>query len=472
MQPAQPEATGGHPQPARPAPVIRLGTARGALATACAILLGTASLAVVLLTSGPAGAADPSAGTLTGNVVIIDAPAGFFGEVGVAVCPASTSPAAATTGLCASPEFAVSGSGGSYTLSLAPGTWSVREFYSIGFQGGAFLGHARTVTIAAGQTVRQNIAVRYQVPSTVSGTVAVTGVPPGVTIYQLAVVACPSSAPLTDDQPSALCATDYLESGSSSYSLPTLFKGTWLLYVGYYTEFGLTTVPVPAQVKLAKGASVTDDLSVAYQTPTNGLVEGTVTVTGAPSGFSALAGVGGCPVTSGSAKSPTVCADPQYSLTEPGGPYSLILPEGQWELAGFYELAPFGGQFLSSLQDVTVTGGSVTMVNFTVPYVAPASITSTVTVEDVPSGTTILETVLLACPTIAPYTGGQIPIECVDAVGPPSQPETIDTLPPGKWLLYPGYETAVSSDIGTTPTAVHLASGASKTKNLSIVYTP
>ena len=318
---------------------------------ACVVLVG-AAVASLLVATGPARASTVSTGILTGNVVVRGAPVRFFGEVGVAVCPSGT-PAAASVGLCASPQFAVSGSGGSYTLSLAVGTWQVREFYSLGYEGGAFIGRPRIVTIGAGQTVRQNIAIAYQVPSAVSGAVTVSGVPSGVSIEQLSVIACPLSSPIAGNSLSPLSATDFLNSGTSQYSIPTLSKGAWLLYVGYYTEFGLTTVQAPGVVKLAKGKSLTDNLSVTYQTPTNGLVEGTVTITGAPTGFSPLFGVGGCPMTGGSTTGSSPCPSPEYTFAGLGGAYALILPEGSWGLAGFYELATFGGQFLSTIQSAS-----------------------------------------------------------------------------------------------------------------------
>ncbi|MGB7050262.1 MAG: hypothetical protein WBG41_01695 [Acidimicrobiales bacterium] len=440
---------------------------------AASAVLPLLAVAWLLGVASPAAAAGASAatsmGTLTGNVVVIGAPAGFSGEVGVAACPAS-----ASKGLCSSPQFAVSGSGGSYTLSLAAGAWEVREFYSVGFNGGAFIGRPRTISLIGGQTVRQNFAIHYQTPSSITGTATVTDVPPGVTVEQLSVIACPSYSPVVAGTPSPLCATDFLSLGSSEYSIPTLSKGAWLLYVGYYTEFGLTTVQVPGEVKLHKGSSVTDNLAVAYQTPTNALVEGTVTITGAPSGFSALAGVGGCPTSGapskGSGGGATACSSPEYTFAGSGGAYQLVLPQGPWELAGFYELAPFGGQFLSAIQSTTLTGGSIVTLNFTIPYIAPATVSGTIKVKDVPVGTVIQETILLACPTIAPYTGTIVPIECVDSFASPNEAVTIATLPPGKWLLYPGYETATAETISTIPKRVTLTSGETTAKKLSIIY--
>ena len=147
-----------------------------------------------------------------------------------------------------------------------------------------------------------------------------------------------------------------------------------------------------------------------------------------------------------------------------------MLPQGPWELAGFYELAPFGGQFLSAIQSTTLTGGSIVTLNFTIPYIAPATVSGTIKVKDVPVGTVIQETILLACPTIAPYTGTIVPIECVDSFASPNEAVTIATLPPGKWLLYPGYETATAETISTIPKRVTLTSGETTAKKLSIIY--
>ena len=430
--------------------------------TALAGLVGTTAVAGAAGSSGPAV---PSTGQITGNVVVRNAPAGFAGEVGIVACPSTATPSRA---LCSSPQYAFSGSGGSYTLAVAAGTWQVYTFYDVGYQGGAYVGRARTVVVAPGATVRLNIAVPYQVPSTIAGTATVTGVPSGVSIDQIQVTACPSSTPLVDDSPSPLCATDFLAPGSDQYSIPTLYKGTWLVYVGYYTIFGLTLTSSPTTLVVKKATSSTVNLSVAYQTPPNAIVQGTVTVTGAPAGFSAASGVGGCPEVGGS---PTLCADPLYTLAGPGGSYELLLPAGGWDLAGFYELAFFGGQFLSPVQTVDLAGGTIVTLNFTVPYTKPATITSTITVTGVPAGQVIEETMLLACPSDFPDTGQTQPIECVSGVSTPGTPVSIPTLPPGKWLLYPGYLTASDNEVtGTTATRVTLAAGRTKVKNLSIAY--
>jgi hypothetical protein len=432
-----------------------------ALVVLACLLVGFGFVAAV---AAPAGAVTPTAtGQLTGNVVVSGAPAGFSGEVGVVVCPGSTP----SKQLCASPTFADSGSGGSYTVSLAAGSWLVREYYTVGYSGGAFIGPNRLITITANEVARLNIHIHYQVPSSLSGTVDVAGIPSGTTIESLSVMACPTSAPESDGVPSVLCATDYIPQGSDQYSLPTLSKGDWVLSVGYYTQFGLATVTVPGTVKLKRGQAEATNLVATYQAPPNGLVEGTVTVLGAPSGFDGLVGAGACPSTTGTM---TVCANPSYTLENNGEPYELLLAQGQWSLAGFYELAAFGGQFISAVQQVDVTAGTIVHLNLTVPYTAPATINAKVTVTGVPSGTSLEGTLLLACPTDAPYTGGEVPIVCVEGFGSTPNLVTIATLPPGKWLLYPGYETTTSGMIGTQAKAVKLVAGGAKTRRLTIAF--
>jgi hypothetical protein len=443
---------------ARPALRVlpRLAMVAGVL---CSVLVGSWALSDVA-----SAATTPPPGQITGNVTVATAPAGFGGIVGILACPA----AAATGSPCPSPQYTVSGSGGSYTLGLPAGTWQVTGFYELDYQSGAFLGPSRAVTVASGGTVRQNLSIRYQAPSSISGSVAITGVPTGVEVSDLDVTACPAWAPIVGGTPSPFCATTSAAAGSDDYTIATLPQGSWLLYPGYYTEFGPTIVTTPTTVSLPRNAAVTADLSAPYQTPTDALVEGTVTVTGAPAGFEGIPGVGACPLAKGPAKP---CPNPQYTLTgSGGGSYQLTLAAGKWELAGFYELAPFAGQFLGALHDVSLTGGTIVTLNVTVPYKAPASVTATVTVTGVPVGVAIEDLIVLACPSSTPYDGLTEPTECVEGGSPAGSPVTLDTLPPGRWLLYPGYVTSTTELVSTTPKRVKLVSGATTASKLTIAY--
>jgi hypothetical protein len=323
--------------------------------------------------------------------------------------------------------------------------------------------------MTSGTTVRYDVSIPYQTPAVVTGNTAVTGAPKGVTVTPEEVFACPATDPLIGTEPSVYCATDFLSppsSGPASYEL-SLPAGNWILYVGYETAFGLTVDPTGTTVTLHAGKTTTADLSVHYVVPTNGLIEGTVTVTGAPKGTSMLVGAGGCPDKSGIS---TLCPSPTYTLTGTGGTYQLAVPAGKWLIAGFYELAPFGGQFLSATHVEEVTRGSILHLNLTIPYVKPATATATVKVTGVPSGTSVEEIGMLVCPTSTPYHGTVEPIECSFTSGTPGTTLSIDTLPPGKFLVYPGYLTATSSLISTTGTPVTLVSGKTSHVALTVAY--
>ncbi len=419
----------------------------------------------------PWGKATASApGVLTGLSTVSNAPANFSADVGVVACSSTTTPLLR----CAHPDSTISGSGGSYTLDLPAGTWRVTGYYTLssfgGILGGAFFGPSIVIGITSSKTVRYDVSIPYQTPAVVTGTVAVTGAPKGVTVTPEEVFACPAADPLIGTEPSIYCAAGLLSPPSpsvpASYDL-SLPAGKWILYVGYYTLFGLTVDPTGTAVTLDVGKTTTADLSVHYVAPTNGLIEGTVTVTGAPKGTSMLVGVGGCPDKTGIA---TLCPSPTYTLAGSGGTYQLAVPAGKWLIAGFYELAPFGGQFLSATHVEEVTGGSILHLNLTIPYVKPATVTATVKVTGVPSGTKVEAIGMLVCPTSSPFHGTIEPIECSFTSGAPSTTLSIDTLPPGKFLVYPGYLTATTSLISTTGTPVTLVSGKTSHTALTVAY--
>jgi hypothetical protein len=439
---------------------IAVVAAISALGVAGTIALAQPAGAAVV----PWGKATASApGVLTGLSTVSNAPAGFSAEVDVVACRSTTSPASR----CAHPYSTISGSGGSYALDLPAGSWRVTGFYTLGSfggsLGGAFFGPSIVLVMTSGTTIRSDVSIPYQTPAVVTGAVTVTGVPKGVTITSEEVFACPAADPLVGTEPSVYCATGFV---SPPYDL-NLPAGKWILYVGYDTLFGLTVDPTGTAVTLHAGKTTTADLSVHYVVPTNGLIEGTVTVTGAPKGTSMLVGAGGCPDKSGIL---TLCPSPTYTLAGTGGAYQLAVPAGKWLIAGFYELAPFGGQFLSATHVEEVTGGSIFHLNLTIPYVKPATVTATVKVTGVPSGTTVESIGMLVCPTSSPYHGTIEPIECSFTSGTPSATLSIDTLPPGKFLVYPGYLTATSSLISTTGTPVALASGKTSHVALTVAY--
>jgi hypothetical protein len=77
---------------------------------------------------------------------------------------------------------------------------------------------------------------------------------------------------------------------------------------------------------------------------------------------------------------------------------------------------------------------------------------------------------LLACPSGDPYDGTSVPIECVEGSDAGSV-VTIGTLPPGTWLLYPGYFASNGSFCtGTQGTTVKLRAGGTKKVSLNVAY--
>ena len=58
---------------------------------------------------------------------------------------------------------------GTYSLSLAKGTWDVAAFYEVNPLGGVFLGMFETITVHSGGSVNENLTVAYQKPSTSRG---------------------------------------------------------------------------------------------------------------------------------------------------------------------------------------------------------------------------------------------------------------------------------------------------------------
>ena len=149
-------------------------------------------------------------GVLTGLSTVSNAPAGFSAAVGVVACRSTASPSTQ----CAHPYSTISGSGGSYTLDLPVGSWRVTGYYTLssfgGTLGGAFFGPSIVLVMTSGTTVRYDVSIPYQTPAVVTGTVAVTGAPKGVSVTPEEVLACPAADPLVGSEPSVYCATSFL----------------------------------------------------------------------------------------------------------------------------------------------------------------------------------------------------------------------------------------------------------------------
>jgi hypothetical protein len=210
-------------------------------------------------------------------------------------------------------------------------------------------------------------------------------------------------------------------------------------------------------------------------TPPAGALHGTITVTGAPKGFTpAYTGVGACPAATASPSS-QLCPDPTYTLTS-DGTYTLSLAPGVWRVDAFYEDNAFGGAFLGKAQNVTIPSGKTVKRDLTVPYSKPAILKGTITVTGVPARDTIDEFNVLLCPSYAPYNGTSSSIACVSGYGDTgtstdSATYKIDGLPPGSWTVYPGYCTEygceTNADVGKSVT---LTGGATTTADVTTPF--
>ena len=400
--------------------------------------------------------AAPTTGTLSGTVTVTGAPAHFSAIVGVGGCPASTPPHT----ICPNPQYTLAGAGGAYSLTLSAGKWGTAGFYELAGFGGQFIGANSIVTVTGGKVTHKNYTVAYKAPGTVKGTLTITGVPKGITVESRTVFACPASDPYTGGTLPIVC----VSGGTANYSFTTLPPGPWLLYPGYSTIYGATTSKSGHPVTVISGKSVTKDLSFAYQKPTEGLVEGTVTVTGAPPGFTAYTGAIACKGTAA-----PDCPTPTSSYLG-GSPSQLLLSAGTWSVTGDYQLTFDGGTRTGPDVNVKVVAGVTSKVNLFVHYVDPGALIGLVTVTGIPSGTHINDAIVLACPAAEPYVPPAAPGPMCAEVGTPLEADySLTTLPPGSWLLYPGY-AANSLYVSSKGIPVTITSKKLTTRNLTVAY--
>jgi hypothetical protein len=435
-------------------------------------------------------------GTVTGKVRVTGAPKGFVATFsGAGACPDTGT----VDMLCANPIYALA-DGGSYSLSLASGTWVVDGFYEINAFGGAFLGTPTVVTVTPGGSAVRNFAVPYVAPASLSGTVKVTAVPSGTAIDSISALLCPADSPFTGGVAPVDCVSGYdgeMNPGSKSGTfeltgLPS--QGGWIAYPGFCTLFGcVTNAKASKAVTLFPGKKSSVALSTPYIVPGNGLLDGKVVVTKAPPGFSPQVGVSACQVQSGGSS----CEE--FS-TSSGSPFSLLLNAGQWVVSGLYFAAPFDNAIVGPSRTVTIEGGLTTKVTLAAPYRVLGTAAGTIGVTHVPSATKVTGYTVLACPVststppvfpslscVEEYSGSagdiygdaaakrlgksapQASLSPVRA-GTPIDTYSLPTLTPGRWILYPGYQTAFGTYQSPAGTTVTIAAAGTTTDHLTVRY--
>lgn len=98
----------------------------------------------------------PTHGAIQGVAFIANAPGTFVGAVGMAACPASSTPLTSCT------AFAFTDDVGRFHLALKPGSWWLRAYY-VDFRGngGPVVGPPTSIQVSAGVITSQNLTVPY-----------------------------------------------------------------------------------------------------------------------------------------------------------------------------------------------------------------------------------------------------------------------------------------------------------------------
>ncbi len=429
-------------------------------------------------------AAAATTGTVSGTVTVTGAPKGFTPALsGVGGCKSG---AFAT---CSSPKFAVA-SGAPYTFTLPGGTWHLQGFYVLTPFGGGFLGSSATVTVQTGKTDTVNFTVAYKKPGSVNGTVSVTKVPSGITVSQKTAEACPSYAPNPKEATAELICAE--GDGSGRYSLTTLSPGTWVLYPSYVTKFGQTVGTKGTTVTVVSGATRTVNLTTPYLPPPFGIVSGTAVVTSAPPGFLDPVGVLACKGSTVSITCPSLQEAPIN-----GTSYQLPLATGTWAVEMFYLPQPYGGLEVGPTKTVDVVAAKTAKLPLTMAYKTPGTLRGQLSITGIPGQVAILSYSVLACPASSPYNGNAFDPQCagetsgvissplggdlgaevkINDAGPVRAAVSSSTgafsmpLPPGKWLLYPGYSTVFGPTVSTMGTPVTIAAKTVSTKDVTMAY--
>jgi hypothetical protein len=436
--------------------------------------------------------------TVVGTVTVTGAPAGFATPfVGVGACP-FTGPGSVTT-LCAVPDITLAANG-VYTLTVEPGTWVVRGFYEITPFGGAFLGTPQVLTVAPGGTIVFDTTVPYAKPAKLTATVKVTGLPSGVALQGVSVLLCPAGSPYSGGVQPLAC----VDSGplgtvtgptTGTIAMAGLPGGMWTAYPGYCTLFGCiinSNAGVP--VTLTAGKATRIRLATGYVVPQRGLVNATVSVSGAPTGFTSAVGITACQLTS-------LFSSCQGSGGWPTGiPIALMLGTGIWEITGEYYAPVFGNAITGPTEIIDVQGGQTLNLVVDVPYQVLGTAAGSINVAGLPSGVKITSYTVTACPTGPPFVALPFPfLSCVTEYSGPGTPVygaadtrrlgrtahrvalpkvagtrlnsySLPTLTPGQWQLSVGYTTAFGSFHSSGSTIVTIAGGQTTTTKLTVPY--
>ena len=350
--------------------------------------------------------AHPTNGEIRGAVTLTNPPKTNSPALGVVACPGTeVSASCALTSPAQNVSFL---SNGQFSIITSPGKWTLAAEYTNSPYGGTVLGTPVTVTVTGGTSKARHLKVTFDPTGTVSGALAVNGVPGDTTLQSTSILACPQGQPANPDGYSPQCAGESSgttpvqiqastplsasqvtagkvrgfvlkpqpTSGSLNSYAMDLPAGQWLLYPSYSTIYGTTIAPSPTTVAVDSGANTSTDLAIDYSSPADGALTGIVSLFNAPSG-SAPSQVQACrvePVLDPPPPFPAFCSNVSGQVG-PDGVYQLALPPGTWWVSEiYYEVIPTAGggftgtQAEGAPQKVTITAGVTTTINLSATY--------------------------------------------------------------------------------------------------------
>ena len=415
--------------------------------------------------------------------------------MGVGACPASSPPGL----VCANPIYALA-TNGTYALNLPPGAWRVDGFYEINAYGGAFLGTARIIDVAANQPITADFTVPYSKPASLAGQIKVTGVPNGVTIEETSVLLCPPGAPYNGTVPSVACVNAYggfPASTSGNYQITGLPPVTWIAYPSYCASFGCVTDAKAGQsVTLTAGRLTHLNLTMPFIIPGDGLAAGTIAITGAPAGFSTALGLTACQTQSTGSN----CQQEFVNATGTSSSYALLLGAGVWQITGYYLAPVFGNAISGPTQVVTIKDGRTAAVNIAVPYQVLGTAKGSIGIIGLPSQIHPSSYTVTGCPAaitaftyfpslacVTEYSGpggstfGAANATRLGKAAPKAPPllhaagsglntYSLPTLTAGQWQLTPSYQTAFGTFTANRATTVTIAAGRTTIEPLFMLY--
>jgi len=196
------------------------------------------------------------------------------------------------------------------------------------------------------------------------GHAVITDEPAGWQPSNFYLIFCPSKESFSLECAGQLGGSPNQNTGAFSVRLPAL---PWTAGMYYYTVNGEMMLSKGTKLAPAPGSTIHRDIEMPYVVPA---VQGTVSITGAPSNFDNIAymGVQACPA--GVPFSAVGCANGQeaYEDIGPGLPFLIDLAPGRWNVADYYRVTDNSETFAGVPVTITAKKGTTQTLNVTMAY--------------------------------------------------------------------------------------------------------